>query len=213
MIEVLQKEGQRTAACAASPQSPQPTQEFRTVATGSFRIGSGLEVIVREGQPFKRIQEWSPVQVSGSTPKRSRTTRFPSLTRFAINGRSRRVLLSVHSLCATMTLGPNSLVVSASLNTFFISLTLKVFETVFAHSTPIPRTARSIGCLVDLISLDAEDESRSCPPVAALYALSTTTTKPSLLLNTALPIPLVKPLCQKPPSPIKLMVLLSLSKS
>ncbi|CAB4763966.1 unannotated protein [freshwater metagenome] len=60
-----------------------------------------------------------------------------------------------------MTFGPSSFVVSASLNIFFISLTLKVFETVFAHSTPIPRTARSIGCLVDLISFDACEDRTS----------------------------------------------------
>ena len=58
--------------------------------------------------------------------------------------------------------------VNASLNNFFISFTLNVFETVFAHSTPTPRTALSIGCLVERISLEAEDESMSCPPVAAL---------------------------------------------
>ena len=113
-------------------------------------------------------------------PNRSRTTRLPSLTFLAINGRSRLVLFKVHSLCATITLGPNSFVDKASLNIFFISPTLKVLVTVFAHSTPTPRTARSIGCLVERISLEEADDSKSWPPVAALYALSTTTTNPFL---------------------------------
>src|SRR5215212_3057515 len=41
-----------------------------------------------------------------------------------------------------------------------------------------------------------------CPPVAAEYPLSTINVIPSCLLNTALAMPLVSPLCQKPPSPI-----------
>src|SRR5207253_10539264 len=41
---VSKKDGQRTAACATSPQSPQPTQVWSTCATGSSRRGSGLSL-------------------------------------------------------------------------------------------------------------------------------------------------------------------------
>ena len=84
------------------------------MVTGSLRSGSGWGATVREGQPERRMQEWSPVQVSWSTPKRSRTTRLPSLTALAISGRTRRCLFSMHSDCAMMTFGPGSFVVSAS---------------------------------------------------------------------------------------------------
>ncbi len=78
------------------------------------RNGSGLGRIVSEGQPESRIQLWSPVQVSGSTPKRSRTTRRPSRTAFAASGFSRRWRFNMHSDCATMIFGPLSDEVSAS---------------------------------------------------------------------------------------------------
>ncbi|HSA22821.1 MAG TPA: hypothetical protein P5076_15305, partial [Myxococcota bacterium] len=38
------------------------------------------------GQPLMRMQEWSPVQVSLSTPKRSRTTRSPRATAARCSG-------------------------------------------------------------------------------------------------------------------------------
>jgi len=50
-------EGHNTAACATSPHKPHPEQLSRTVATGSFRKGSGFGLIVSEGQPDKRMQE------------------------------------------------------------------------------------------------------------------------------------------------------------
>ena len=84
------------------------------MVTGSRRSGSGLGASVSEGQPESRMQEWSPVQVSGSTPKRSRTTRSPPSMRLRISGRSRRCLFSMHSDCAMMTFGPFTAVVSAS---------------------------------------------------------------------------------------------------
>ena len=41
--------------------------------------GSGLSLTVSVGQPDSRMQEWSPVQTSSSTPYLTRTTRSPSL--------------------------------------------------------------------------------------------------------------------------------------
>ena len=38
--------------------------------TGSSLIGSGLSLMLKEGHPDSRIQEWSPVQISSSTPNR-----------------------------------------------------------------------------------------------------------------------------------------------
>src|SRR5450432_629004 len=81
IISVRKNEGHNLAACATSPHSPHPTQLSTTVATGSFRKGSGLAAIVREGQPERRMQEWSPVHVSASTPNFSRTTRSPCRSR------------------------------------------------------------------------------------------------------------------------------------
>ena len=40
------------------------------------RVGDAFSV--SEGQPDSRMQEWSPEQVSSSTPKRVRTTRAPA---------------------------------------------------------------------------------------------------------------------------------------
>src|SRR5437867_6902509 len=45
---------------------------------GSSRSGSGLSRSVSDGQPFRRMHEWSPVQTSGSTPNRGCTTVRPS---------------------------------------------------------------------------------------------------------------------------------------
>src|SRR5580700_3077899 len=44
-------DGHRTAACATSPHRPHPEQLSRTVATGSFRNGSWLGLMVSDGQP------------------------------------------------------------------------------------------------------------------------------------------------------------------
>ena len=87
MIWVRKNDGHKRAACATSPHSPQPTQLSMTLATGSFRSGSGLGAIVRDGHPDNRIHEWSPVQVSASTPNFSRTT---SNSGPAVGSRSRR---------------------------------------------------------------------------------------------------------------------------
>src|SRR5215472_16722889 len=57
-------DGHNLAACATSPQTPQPMQLSRTVATGSLRKGSGLGWMVSDGHPERRMQEWSPVHVS-----------------------------------------------------------------------------------------------------------------------------------------------------
>src|SRR6218665_143207 len=74
---------------------------------------------------------------------------------------------------------------------------------VRTHSTPTPRTARSMGCMVLRFGLTAREEGRSWPPVAAEELLSTITNTLRCLLNTALAMPEVRPLCQKPPSPMK----------
>lgn len=113
-ISARKNDGQSTAACETSPHRPQPTQLSITVATGSRRSGSGLGRIDSDGQPESRMQEWSPVQVSGSTPKRSRTTRSPAAAALRARGFSRRCLLSMHSLWAMSTFGPFTGVVSAS---------------------------------------------------------------------------------------------------
>ena len=112
------------------------------------------------------MHEWSPVQVSLSTPKRSRTTRSPRATAALTSGRSRRCRLSMHSDCATSTFGPVALVVSASRNASRIAETSKVCVTVFTHSTPTPLTARSIAWPVLREACPPFDESRSWPPVA-----------------------------------------------
>ena len=112
------------------------------------------------------MHEWSPVQVSASTPKRSRTTRSPRATAAFTSGFSRRCRLSMHSDCATSTFGPLSLVVSASRRASRIWPTSKVWVTVFTHSTPTPRTARSIAWPVLRDGFAPFDESKSWPPVA-----------------------------------------------
>ena len=71
-------------------------------------------MMLNDGQPLMRMQEWSPVQVSLSTPKRSRTWRWPAAMACLTSGFSRRWRLSMHSLCATMTFGPGSALVNAS---------------------------------------------------------------------------------------------------
>ena len=73
-----------------------------------------FSLTVNDGQPDKRIHEWSPVHVSESIPKRSRTTRLPSLAILLRSGFKRRCSFSAHSLWATITLGPFSGTVSAS---------------------------------------------------------------------------------------------------
>ena len=70
--------------------------------------------MVNDGQPESRIQAWSPVQVSLSTPNRSLTTRFPSLIICAVSGLTRRCRLSWHSPSAMMIFGPRARVVIAS---------------------------------------------------------------------------------------------------
>ena len=62
-----------------------------------------------DGQPDSRMQAWSPVQTSSSTPKRSRTMRSPSFTALSNSGFTRRCLLSMHSDEATMIFGPGFL--------------------------------------------------------------------------------------------------------
>ncbi len=83
-------------------------------ATGSSRSGSSSDLTVSEGHPESRMQAWSPVQTSSSTPNFGRTTRSPALMAWSRSGLSRRWRLSMHSEEATMTLGPFSSVVSAS---------------------------------------------------------------------------------------------------
>ena len=56
-ISALKNDGHKTAASDTSPHSPQPTQEFRTLATGSLRSGSGFGLTDSDGQPDRRIQE------------------------------------------------------------------------------------------------------------------------------------------------------------
>src|SRR5215831_19403322 len=112
-ISARKKDGHSTAACATSPHSPQPTQPLLTCATGSTLSGSLEARTVSEGQPDRRMQEWSPVHTSSSTPKRVRTTRLPALSLAATWGRSRRWRSSWHSPSATITLSPGSGVVYA----------------------------------------------------------------------------------------------------
>ena len=124
--------------------------------------------MLSDGQPDKRMQEWSPVQVSGSMPKRSRTTRLPSLMALRTSGFSRRWRFSMHSDCAMMTLGPGALVVSASLSMARMLATSKVWVVWRTHVTPTPRTADSMAWKVLRVRLSARDDKMSCPPVAAV---------------------------------------------
>src|SRR5262249_50146575 len=159
--------GTRRAGCGTCRQNPQPTQELITLVTGSRRNGSGLGASVSDGQPDRRMQEGSPVQVSGSTPKRSRTTRSPRSRRLRVSGRTRPPLFSMHSDWAMMTFGPLTAVVSASLSASRIFPTSYVRVIVRTQLTPTPRTAFSIGLLVARMLLLAAEEGTSCPPVAA----------------------------------------------
>ena len=95
-----------------------------TAATGSFSNGSGLGLTVSEGQPDSRMQEWSPVQISSSTPKRVFTTRAPRLSFSACSTRRRRWRASMHSPSAMMTLSPRSAVRIASFSVVTILPTL-----------------------------------------------------------------------------------------
>ncbi|MNI86054.1 hypothetical protein D3C73_1431090 [compost metagenome] len=95
----------------------------------------------KDGQPDSRIQAWSPVQTSGSTPKRSLTMRRPSLTALLNSGFTRRCLFSMHSDCAMMTFGPLMSVVSASSIVARTLATSYVRSSVRTHFTPTPRTA------------------------------------------------------------------------
>src|SRR5262249_2886769 len=95
-----------------------------TVATGSLRSGSGLGLTVSDGQPESLMQEWSPVQISSSTPKRTRTTRSPRLSFSASSGRTRRWRASWHSPSAMITLRPRSAVRMACFKVFVILATL-----------------------------------------------------------------------------------------
>ena len=52
---------------------------------------------VSDGQPLKRMHDLSPVQTSGSTPKRGASTRAPALSRAAVCGFTRRWRSSWHS--------------------------------------------------------------------------------------------------------------------
>ncbi len=79
--------------------------------------------MVSEGQPERRMQEWSPVHTSSSTPKRVRTTRFPALSAAAICGRTRRWRSSWHSASAMITFSPRKRLAIALRSTFAISLT------------------------------------------------------------------------------------------
>ena len=106
MISARQNDGQSVAAWASSPHSPQPTQPLVTWATGSDFRGSPGVLTVSVGQPESRMQEWSPVQVSSSTPNRVRTTRSPAASALARTGLARRWRSSWHSPSATMTLSP-----------------------------------------------------------------------------------------------------------
>ena len=69
------------------------------------------------------MHEWSPVQVSESMPKRSRTTRSPAANALRTSGFSRRCLFSMHSDCAINTFGPFSPVVNASFSAAIIPAT------------------------------------------------------------------------------------------
>ena len=107
MMSICANEGHSCAACATSPHRPQPTQSLLTCATGSVRSGSSFGLRVSDGQPERRMQEWSPVHTSGSTQKRVRTTRLPAPpTLRAAQGEMRRWRASWHSPSAMMTLRP-----------------------------------------------------------------------------------------------------------
>ena len=94
-----------------------------------------------DGQPDSRMQAWSPVQTSSSTPKRSRTMRRPSLTALENKGFTRRCLFSMHSDEATMIFGPSSVEVSASLSVSRILATSYVRSISRTHLAPMPFTA------------------------------------------------------------------------
>ena len=67
------------------------------------------------------MHEWSPVQTSGSTPKRGWTTSSPAASALRARGFSRRWRSSMHSFRAMMTLSPGTRVVSASRSVFITS--------------------------------------------------------------------------------------------
>jgi len=57
IISARKNDGHSLAACATSPQTPQPMQLSSTVATGSLRSKSGFGAIVNDGHPESRMQE------------------------------------------------------------------------------------------------------------------------------------------------------------
>src|SRR5262245_27461021 len=56
-ISARKNDGHNTAACATSPQRPQPTHPLLTCATGSVRSGSEEALIVSDGPPEGREAE------------------------------------------------------------------------------------------------------------------------------------------------------------
>src|SRR5207237_5211152 len=85
-ISARKNEGQRIAAWATSPHSPQPTQSLFTCATGSTLSGSLAALTVSEGQTERRMEEWSTEHTSSSTTKSVRTKRLIALRAAAIGG-------------------------------------------------------------------------------------------------------------------------------
>ena len=143
IIVAFQKDGHKVASTAFSPHKPQPTHPSVTCAIGSDFNGSVGGFTVRVGQPDSLIHEWSPVQVSSSTPYLILTKRFLSLSALYLTGFNRRCLSNWHSPSAIITFKPLKLLFKASNNTFLTAPTLYVW-TVFSHSTPIPFNAFSI---------------------------------------------------------------------
>ena len=104
-------------------QSPHPTHPSVTEATGSRRNGSGLGLTVSEGQPDSLIQEWSPVQVSSSTPKPGAYDPFAAGEFPAICGLMRRWRASLALAVGDDDLETLRPVVSASERVFTMVLT------------------------------------------------------------------------------------------
>src|SRR5207249_4564138 len=96
--------GHSAAACAFSPQRPQPTQPSSTVATGSTFSGSEAAFNDNVGQPDRRMHEWSPEHVSSSTAYLTRTTDFLNREMYLIFGQVYYANMSVNKTFVFFTL-------------------------------------------------------------------------------------------------------------
>ena len=157
------------------------------------------------------MQEWSPVHISASTPNFSRTTRWPSRDHFFALRLQTALLVQSALALRHDHLGP------------FLRGGERLFERV-AHGGYVvsardganPFHAHSAHRIGDgkLGSADGilgRRRQNILPAGGRRVAVVHHHQQAVARLKTALPTPLVRPLCQNPPSPMMLMVRLPVS--